>query len=504
MATDIDTALGGADGREQGAGVELARMLRIVKRAFFNWRPSVFIVAIGLIAGVAVAVLRLPSYRSETIVIYRQGVRLNEEHGGVSLTLGARLQEMLLARSRLEGIIEELALYQDLKAKKGMVEAVEEFRKDISFRPRSTDTFSISYKGGDPETVHKVTARLAQVLIEENQRLRIEQAKIQTEFLSLEKSRADSDLKQKERTLAQFLSEHPEFALDANASTSGVAVRAREREEQRGGGRDSAVLALRRHSLRLDAALSGETPLPNRPEAAADPEAEAARQQAEQALASAKSDLAAKRQNFSDDYPDVIAARKRVSDAEAALKKAEERVSSSRLTNASNMAPSADPEVARQKLKEQKRRVDNEIAMREKATKGEAKAAPEPNAEANSIVSMETEWARLSRDVALARDQMNELERNYFRAQIEASSSLGGSSDQVVVLDPAFLPTRPEPPGKTLIVILAAAASFLIAMVIAVLRALLDSRIYEEADLARVSPVLAVVPRSGRRGIFRI
>jgi uncharacterized protein involved in exopolysaccharide biosynthesis len=509
MATESD--FNGSNAPEQGAGVELARLLGILRRAIFNWKPSAFIIAIGLIAGVTFAVLRKPSYRSETIVIYRQGVRLNEERGGVSLTLGARLEEMLKARARLEGLIEELHLYEKLKAQKGVSDAIEEFRKDIQFKARSTDTFAIAYKGPDPENVQRVTARLAQTLIEENQRLRIEQAKVQTEFLSAEKTRAEVELKSKERQLATFLSEHPEFALDQNASASGVAVRAREREAAKDGSiRDSSLEALRRQSMRLDAAISGETSVYSTTDAPADPELEAARQSAEAALATAKSDLAAKKNTLTDQHPDVIAAKNRVADAERGLRTAEEKAASSRLSNSAAAGAKLDPEAAKQKLRDKKRKIDAEIAAREKSGKEAATAktaAAEPaaatNEEATSIVGLETNWARLSRDVSEARDQMNELERNYFRAQIEASSSLGGYSDQVVVLDPAFMPTRPEPPGKSLIVLIAGGLSVVLAMIVALLRALLDRRIYEEADLARIAPILAVVPRAGRRGLWR-
>src|SRR5690606_28043343 len=106
---------------------------------------------------------------------------------------------------------------------------------------------------------------------------------------------------------------------------------------------------------------------------------------------------------------------------------------------------------------------------------------------------------RLNRAVGDARDRMGEIERNFFRSQVEASSELGGYSDHIVVLDPAFVPTRPEKPGKALIVVIAAAAASALALMVAVLRALLDDRIYEEIDLARVSPILAVVPRAERR-----
>jgi uncharacterized protein involved in exopolysaccharide biosynthesis len=494
---------------KEGAGVELARMLGILRRAISQWKLVAVIVFLGVTAGVAIALIRKPNYKSETIVIYRQGVRIGEDRAGPGLTLGTRLQEMLLARSRLEVISDELKLYEKTKEKLGPTEAVEEFRKDINFRPRSSDTFSISYKGKDPETVARVTARLAQSLIDENQRLRVEQARVQREFLELEKSRAEAGLKEKERVLARFLSEHPEFALDQNATTPGAALRAQRQAQIAAaapGGRDAAADALRRQAARIDMALT-EGVVPSSVEVRADPELEAAKNQAESSLAQARSELGAKRASYTEQHPDVIAAKAKVASAESALKAAEDKVSANRMAKLSS-TPSTDPEAAKAKLREKKREIEMKLAAaKEKEEKGAAAKDTKSEAvveEATGIVGLETEWARLSRDVSESRDQMNELERNYFRAQIEASSSLGGYSDQVVVLDPAYTPTKPEAPGKSLIVALAGAAALVLSSILALLRALLDDHVYEEADLARVAPVLAVVPRaSGGRWFWR-
>ncbi|MBL8741713.1 MAG: hypothetical protein JNK04_11485 [Myxococcales bacterium] len=494
---------GTGDVQQGGAGVELARLLVIIKRAFLNWKPSAFLVAIGLIGGVAFAVVRKPSFKSETIVIYRQGVKLNQEGGaGASLALGTRLQEMLLARSRLEPILTELELYPEIRAKQGDIQAVEEFRKDITFKARSTDTFSISYKGLNPEMVQRVTDRLSLSLIEENQRLRVEQSRVQREFLEQEKTNAEGLLKQKEKGLAQFLNDHPEFALDQNASAMGAAFRAKEKESERlrsPNGQNAAIDALRRQSARIDSALTGETAV-NTFDVPADPDLEAARSAAQSRLQSAKSDLSTKQASFQDKHPDVIAAKARVAEAEAALKAADDKVAANKLQKAG--ANTTDPAVAKQKLKDKKRKIDAEIAAREKLDDKD-KQPDSGSEEVVSIVSLETEWSRLSRDVSESRDRMNQLERDTFRAQIDAASSLGGYSDQVVVLDPAFMPTRPEPPGKTLIVVLAGGAAFVLGLILAFLRALLDSRIFEESDISRIAPVLAVVPKGGSRRWWR-
>lgn len=486
---------------EKGAARELVRVLTIIKRALLKWPLSVVLVIIGVSAAVGYSVVRKPTYTSETIVVYRQGVKMTTEAGGQSLSLGVRLQEMLLARSRLERVLDELEIYQAEKAKLGPVEAVEAFRSDITFKARSTDTFSISYKGRDPELVQKVTEGLARSLIEENQRLRVDQAKTQREFLEAQKTQAGTSLKEKERVQARFLADHPEFALDANAQNTGASIRATS-QQKTSQPKDKTLAALERQAERNRVLLEGGVPTPSAPDPG-DPALEAAVSQARQSLASAQGELASKKAKFGDNYPDVISAQNRVNEAQGKLKGAEDAAREARNANAASV-PSSDPEANKERLRSELNSLNTEIDKRKKLLAGNDSKGPVDAGtdEADRVVGLETEWARLSRDVGESRDQMNELERNYFRAQIEASSSLGGYSDQVVVLDPAFLPTRPNPPGKQMLVMIGFGVSFVLAMLIAILRAVLDTRIYEESDLARVAPILTVVPRSGSRRWF--
>jgi capsular polysaccharide biosynthesis protein len=86
---------------------------------------------------------------------------------------------------------------------------------------------------------------------------------------------------------------------------------------------------------------------------------------------------------------------------------------------------------------------------------------------------------------------------------MEASSELGGYSGQMLILGPAFKPTTPLPPGKATILAGALGAALVLAILLALARALLDDQLYEVADVPRLVQVLGVIPRDSPRGWWR-
>ena len=269
----------------------------------------------------------------------------------------------------------------------------------------------------------------------------------------------------------------------------GASIRAQASADKEG---DPALRALERQATRNRSLISGATPPPAMALPSLPPELEAKRSAAQQNLSSAQQNLAEMKAKYTEQHPDVRSAQARVATAQAEMNAVNAEVA--KATPVGEAAPTTD--AGKEKMKNDLKRIESEIAARKQKA---GQNVPEANETVNRVVALETDWSRLTRAVAESRERMGEIERNFFRAQVEASSELGGYSDQVVVLDPAFVPTRPEKPGKALIVVLAAAASMAMALMVSVLRALLDDRIYEELDLARVAPVLAVVPRPERR-----
>jgi hypothetical protein len=175
---------------------------------------------------------------------------------------------------------------------KGYVDAVDAMRKQINLRSKDGETFGMSFSGADPILVQKVTARLAQELLNEHSKSRVAQAGETREFIDAEKKRSDEDLRDKESKLAQFIAKHPEFVktTDGAAPGTGPGAAFRAMTAAKTGGRpvDPQLAALEREAARIQARLG--MPVARRG-ADGEPKSPAARE-AENELKQAQKELA--------------------------------------------------------------------------------------------------------------------------------------------------------------------------------------------------------------------
>ncbi|AUX29247.1 MULTISPECIES: protein kinase [Sorangium] len=494
------------DATARPAGPQPPSISAMINRTLAHWYVAVLVALAGIAFTVLVVQSRKPAYRSETVIFYREGVKatyLGPDGPDPLRTLSARLKETLLARSNLEKVVTEFNLFPDVLEKRGMVDAVDRLRMKITFKARSTDTFAISAEGETREQAQEVTQRLADILVEETTRMRRSQAKLTNEFLDAELKRAEQDVEKAETELAAFLAEHPEFAAEQAApggAQTGAAIRAQERRSTT---TDPTLEALERQAPRLRARLTGK-PEQVAPSVGGAPSPALVRQkdQAEQELATARRDLADKQSRFTEQHPDVRAAAARVSNAEAALRRAEEALI---LPPAPVVEVAATDEAEKAKIKAQLAKIEREIAARRSAKMGNQADASET---AKAIINTETEWSRLSREKARAQQRLADLEGKSFRAEMAASSEQGGYSAQIEVLDPAYRPSAPSSPSRLILAIAGLFVSVAAGIAAAAARGIvLDDRVYDMEDIDRMAlaPVLVVVPANargprGRRG----
>jgi uncharacterized protein involved in exopolysaccharide biosynthesis len=486
------------------------RLVALLGRSARFWYVVVLTTIVGTSAAVVVTLLRPRTYTSETLILYREGIR-SADFGGegssdAARKLGLKLKEMVLSRTRLRQIVEEFKLYPKIVDDRGYVDAVDEMRTHIAFRTRDGDTFGLSFEGDDQKTVQAVTAKLAEALIDENSRDKSEQANTTRDFLEEEHKRNETELREKETALARFLAQHPEFAKE-NTAVGGALKQQQLQLKTAGAGapKDPTLLALERQALRIEERL-GTAPkaVTAKKEAEVDPQLLATRNAAQAELESASRELYEKRNAFTEKHPDVLAAKARVERAQSKLRLAQDMVNAAAPSKIEEPPPSlADRAQLEADLNKIKQEITDYKAKRERRVASGAPVAA-PTSDANRIVALETDWERLSREVNEARERQNKLEEKKFRAQMQAKS-LSSGGEQMVVVDPAYLPTHPSKGSRTVIAGVSLGASFLIGVLLALGCGLLDDRLYDADDVEQLglTTLLASVPRDPLAPRFR-
>jgi hypothetical protein len=461
---------------------QLAGMLGFLRRVLRFWRVPLASLLLGGLAFGVYSHFRQPKFRSETVILYVQKGSSDEdtESTDAQHAVTARLKELLFSRPNLERVVSRFNLYPELRKGYGMVDGIEELKRHVEFKAPGGDTFSIAFEGEGASEAQRVTAELARLVIVDDAELRTGQAKVALGFLAGERQARDAELRDTEGKLAAFMAEHPRFALDATPLANGAAIRA-----SIGGVKLGPAVGRVQWAPRSLPGTLGVMATPGSPAAAAatgkGADGDELRARAE--LATARDSLTEKLTLYTPVHPDVRA-------AEAAVQRATQRLAA--VTPAAVTKP---PEPA-----------TNQAPAPSAPTRA---ASPAPRAVAvvagpvspglpQDLVALETAWLTLTRAVTEARQRLDQIEAQLFRADILMSSESAGHGAQVNVIDPAFLPERPLPPGRALLALIFLAAALVLGGLGALGSAAFDDRLFEARDLAGIGEVLAEVP-GGRR-----
>jgi uncharacterized protein involved in exopolysaccharide biosynthesis len=464
--------------------VQVRRALALVRRALRFWYVLVATLLLGGASCIAFFRLQPPSYRSETAILHTDGIAVGDpvEQATTPRNVAARVQEILMSRQQLGRVLQEFDLYPEVQRAYGPVDAVDELKKHVQFKAPGGNTFRISFDGDSPEQAQRVTARLAELVVDEDSALRKAQARVTQDFMAAEKKDTEGQLRDTEYELASFMAAHPRFALDTTPLTTGAAIRANVQGTPPPTTPRWNAAPPARGAGPAPGGAPAPAPAPSQPTEAA---REALREQASAAasLAAARANLVEKLAHFTPAHPDVRAAQAAVAMAEARLVAATEGLP------ADPVLPPVGPH--------------DTNAPATRATP--SRWVPTPDARPGSparpdLVALEIEWATLTRNVIEARQHHDQVEAALFKANIAASSVNGDNhGTQMTVIDPAFLPQRPLPPERSLIAAIAGAMSLFLGVMIALVCAALGDRIYVRRDLATVAHVLVEVPYARKR-----
>jgi hypothetical protein len=480
--------------------------LRMVGRALRS-RVLWLGLLLGLAATVGILQVVRPMYRSEVVLFYRPSPGASfvaQTEGDPSGQLAARLKEMLFTRERLAGLIKEFHLYPDQVRRTGLLDAAEDMRKHhLKFQSSGGETFRISFEDEIPQQAAAVTARAADMLLEVHRTWRTQDVVKTQQFFDAQKRGAEEVLRTRETEFTQFLARHPEMALAMGTGpvALGASLRAASSEAKLNS-QDGLVSKLEARAARLRDRGSEPAKPERRPEAAApvvpvDPALLAEREAALADFVAARRDLAQKQKQFTAEYPDVRLANEAAATTRERLRKVEDAIAAAKKA-AAPPPPAPEPEPEMGSLAPDPATRQRLSAVEKQIVQARAKVLER---DPNRLLDLSTQLAELDRRVSEARDRLAVIQSKQFQASLEATLDLQDKTGELVVVDPAFLPARPERRSSLKTGAASGATAFSLAFCLSLGLVFLSDRLRAGFDLARLRlpPLLAEVPRESRR-----
>ncbi|XXY48642.1 hypothetical protein WME91_52430 [Sorangium sp. So ce269] len=537
----------------------LDRAISVLGRVRMYWRGAAAMIAVGLSISLALALASKRVWRSEATILYRETIQTGRDPQSSTARaarLGSKLKDTLTARGTLAGVIEAFGLYPE-KTARSMVEAVEEIKNHVGFRAQSSDTYVISFTHDDPRVAQQVAARLTQILVDDYRRDSLGAATMTRDFLRRELAEASAKVEEASRALATFLARNPQFQWGLNDSPyapapqplgpPGAPAPAAARIAPAPPARpvDPQLAALERQLARIEALLGvarSPAAAPGQPLPPSVVEAQRARDAAAAAVAAAEAALAEKLTTVTPLHPDAITAKRRVEAARSQLAAAESALGLVRagLTEVPRDEARALTPARRAALEAERGALLRQIAgLRARggggvraAAGGEARRAPggevgrgpaggdvgrapaggeggrapaggeggrapaggDQGAE-ERVIELETEWHRLRLELERAREYLKTVQANERAADLSADAAENKSETELDILDPAYLPSRPDR-GRGRVFFAGAAVTFFFALGVAGTRVLLNDTLYDGGDIDALGgpALLAAMP----------
>ena len=453
------------------------------------------------IVGTLLALIFIPPVYKSTTLILVEPQKVPEAYVKSTITVDINdrvntITQQVMSRTRLESIIKEFDLYKDAKDKLTSDEVVDLMRGNIEVAlkggTRNSSSFMIAYMGNNPETVMHVTSRLASLFIEENLKVREQQAEGTTEFLDAQLQGLKTVLEDQEGQIKaykeKFMGELPS-QLEANLRTldrfqlelqsTNDALRSAEDRKimlekqvseinpnlimERGGGGVSAVDPRRARLLNLQTELSQFSTV------------------------------------YTDKYPDIIRFKNEITELEKELQIEKTPEQGPKAPKAPVMVrpPGAGDNPLYTILYNQLIEVSSESKNLKEKQKEIAKNIAVLQGRVERIPAREQQMAALVRDYENTKANYQNLLNKKLDAQLAENLEKRQKGEQFKVLDPANLPLKPFKPDRNKIILLGLAIGLGSGAGLVFLLEYIDASFRKDEDVYAVLglPVFASVPK---------
>jgi uncharacterized protein involved in exopolysaccharide biosynthesis len=462
------------------------------------------------------------------------------------------VRQRVLSTETLTNIVDKYSLYPLLTGGgPANFSAIERLREAIVlipeyaevFDPRSgrasmvTIAFQMDFVYSEPQLTQTVAAEFADLILRENQNLRIEQAEETVDFLAADLAAAEAEVDRTASVLADFREQHagnlPElsgFNLGAMEriqgqidNVDGEIRAARDRRQlleselanpnllatvydENGEpivGTAQRLADLQRQRLQLLSTYSAQHPDVIRVEREIDILAQdlstsgAMASDIERQLEIARTDLSLARQQYGEAHPDVRRLVRTVETLEGQLTAALARPGID-----VNMA-SQDPVI--QQLQTRIRAQETDIRTFQRRRAELVAELDDLESKMLAMPQIEREFARLTRDNEGAIARFTEVRQKLDEARTAGKVEAEGGGARFILTDPPLLPGSPYKPNRLSLLLIVSFLAVVAGVGLALLRESTDGTVREARDLVNISgaPPIAVIPYIETRVDFR-
>ena len=456
------------------------------------------------IIGVILALYFVPrTYKSSTLILVEhQKVPESYVTSTVTVDITERLNtitQQVMSRTRLESVINEFGLYKEARDKGTSEELVELMRGNIEIdvknegrRGEGVSSFSISYMGRDPETVMHVTSRLASLFIEENLKVREQQAEGTTEFLDNQLQSLKKSLESQESQIKSYKEQHMgelPSQLEAN-------LRTLDRLQLERQITNDALRSAEDRKNMVERQLSeiGIAPAGARDAATGVFSTDPVRRR----LAELQAELSQLSSMYTDKYPDIVRVKSEIAELESQIKTGRVREAEG---SSAVRAPLVSDSPLYATLSTQLIEVSSEVRNLKEKQRELAKNISSLQGRVERIPAREQQMAALMRDYENTRQNYQNLLNKKLDAQLAESLEKRQKGEQFRILDPANLPVKPFKPDTKRIALIGLALGIGSGAGLVFMLEYIDASFRKPDDVYAFIgiPVLASVPRvSGR------
>jgi polysaccharide chain length determinant protein (PEP-CTERM system associated) len=406
--------------------------------------------SVSMIIGIYLTFTLPKIYSASTLILVEpQRVPSNYVRSIVTSDIDSRIStisQQIMSRTNLEKIVNEFKLFSGLENKNMFLEEkIESVRERISVKVirarHGADAFTVAFMGEDPRVAMNVANALATYFIDENLKVREEQAVGTSNFLENERRGMLKRLEEVEKTLknyrTKYMGELPE-QLDSNLS---ILARLQEQLgllQKRKSDAETRLILFESEAAELHSLLTV-------PEIAAQSGRKVQPESNEvEKLNHLKAQLTELQTKYTDQHPDVIRLKRLTTELEAQLaEKPDEQVQPAEPSVSQPVVPPAQKTAQGRQIAA----VKKEIKELEKEISGIRTKIKIYQNRVEVTPKREQELMSLKRDYGNILSSYNSLINRKLEAEIAVNMEKRQKGERFRIVDPAVMPQKPISPN---------------------------------------------------------